>query len=866
MGNFGKLFVALVFCSLSTSLFAQKALVLAPHRPLEPRVSHPRGSQKPAVGRSMVGGFWMVGPDSKAYIDLSNDVAISPIVVTPILYFSTGQRIELPQVKLNASGMSVVSINDALKQMNIVPTTNLYGYVEVQYSWPWDALCVSIKNVDIAHSLIFIYTLEPLQKPKSPAFSPTAALMQDNILEGFWWKQEHGVTGFVALSNVLDKPAHAKVIVTDEGVAPIATHSVTVPAHGTSLVNLDELDTAPGSQGGVRVTYDGPTDGLEINGGLQDPAVGYSARLPLHFPPITTAPHANLSYAALDLMKGAADPMMSFPAGTTFTPYSVVRNISNQPATVTPTVWWMDGIVPHSAPLPGFELLPYHTQTLDLPGLLSKAGLKDYTGSFNLVLDSDGPSRALLDASGSVDQNNTYVFEVASMAMGESVAKSMSYWSTGDGDDTMVTLWNPADEPQDFTFTLFFSGGDGQYSIPIHLNARETHSFNISEIIHSGTPDPAGNVIPPSVHEGRAEIMGSQGENQHILIAIDAGVYNVQKATCGNQYCKTCQGAVNSWILANPFSLSQGGTAQQSFTVQYKTGTEYDHTSVASWASSNTSVATVNAGLVNAVGVGSVTLNALDNNVPDYFYGCFNANPDAVCPMYTGQQGSAPGNVNPTVTISGPSTVLIGTSIQLTATGNPAGGAYSWSSSNSDVTLTNSGSATVTASGASVGTATLTVTYSQNGMNGSASRAVTVQKPTSLSPLASSTPFSCTNMNLNLTYTTLEEQITYTVLDQNLAPIRVSGIPLVEAFTAVSNTCAGVPNTPTPTPGTTDANGVSTQPDNMAMCSASCMPANSSGQPTGACTLQVIQTWNAGGYPVQTKTLTYTCPGPPTLQ
>ena len=41
-------------------------------------------------------------------------------------------------------------------------------------------------------------------------------------------------------------------------------------------------------------------------------------------------------------------------------------------------------------------------------------------------------------------------------ALAESASKSLSFWSTGKGDDTMITIWNPADEAQDFVFTLFF--------------------------------------------------------------------------------------------------------------------------------------------------------------------------------------------------------------------------------------------------------------------------------------------------------------------------------------------------------------------------------------------------------------------------
>lgn len=59
----------------------------------------------------------------------------------------------------------------------------------------------------------------------------------------------------------------------------------------------------------------------------------------------------------------------------------------------------------------------------------------------------------------------------------------MAYWSTGNGDATMVTLWNPADEDQDLVFKLFFNGG--HYRFPVHLGPRATHTFNISEVIQT---------------------------------------------------------------------------------------------------------------------------------------------------------------------------------------------------------------------------------------------------------------------------------------------------------------------------------------------------------------------------------------------
>jgi hypothetical protein len=118
-------------------------------------------------------------------------------------------------------------------------------------------------------------------------------------------------------------------------------------------------------------------------------------------------------------------------------------------------------------------------------------------------------------ASGSVDQRNTYVFEVSPQPVAVSVAKGLSYWSTANGDDTMVTIWNPAAEAQDFLVTVFFSGG--HYKYPIHLGPKATHSFNISEIVEAQTPDAEGNIIPAGVHEGSAEISGLEGATQPLL-------------------------------------------------------------------------------------------------------------------------------------------------------------------------------------------------------------------------------------------------------------------------------------------------------------------------------------------------------------
>ena len=348
-----------------------------------------------------------------------------------------------------------------------------------------------------------------------------------------------------------------------------------------------------------------------------------------------------VTMAELGLMSGAADPVMLFPAGTTFTPYSILRNVSDAALSITPTLWWMEGGKPHSALLPQITLPSLQTQSLDVASLLAVFGPKNFNGSFNIAFETQARRGSLVMASGSVDQTGTYVFEVAARGVGESASKSLQQWSTGNGDDTMVTVWNPADEAQDFVFTLFFEGG--HYLLPLHIQPKETRSFNVSEIIQNQVPDAEGNLVPSTVHQGTAKIAGSLAENQYILVAVESGIYNVRKATC-SQSCQWCDGYNSFYVIDAPFGVAVNGTHQESAMAQYHSGSIYNMTTGSSWGSSKTTVATVGTGLVTGKAVGSATITATLYSAPvDAGYICTGGNP---CPLST-FQNTAPGTVGP---------------------------------------------------------------------------------------------------------------------------------------------------------------------------------------------------------------------------
>jgi hypothetical protein len=624
--------IALVLAPWCSPSFGQRARVLAPHVPVAPRLTARRTWSKPSVHQSAVGGLWMTDANSNAALYLKNGLKTDPLTVTPSLYLSNGVRYTLSPVILEPSGTAVIDINKSLAQQGLAPYAPLYGYAAIDYQHPWAAVSATVRNVDSLNSVIFVYPLVPPpdafpQKDGPPGDKPISYK-----LEGMWWKQEANVSGFLALANVTGQPINTTICLTDNLDAPLATYQVTVSPHGTKMVAMDQLKTSTTTTGGVYLSHDGDEHGLDVNGGLVDLAVGYSARLPFlpsaqeQPAPTMISSHNVIQIAELGLMTGVADPMMNFPSGTVFTPYSILRNITDQAVSVTPTLSWMAGGAEKSVQLPTIKIAPHRTFNLQVMSLLAAAGLKEFNGNLNVVLDST--DEGLVLASGSVDQKNTYVFEVIPGGVGESASKAICYWSTKNGDDTMITLWNPADEAQELTFTLFYSGG--HYLYPIHLAPRATRAMNISEILLTSIPDVEGNVIPAGVDEGSAEIAGSQGEHEHILVSMDAAIYNVRKAICGVT-CVTCNGVVSGSIEVIPVVLTTSLNHQEIFYEQWNTGGQYDHTKTSSWNSTATSVATVNAGLVTGVAAGTFNMNASDLYFEAQFIPTY-CTPAPVCP------------------------------------------------------------------------------------------------------------------------------------------------------------------------------------------------------------------------------------------
>jgi uncharacterized protein YjdB len=219
-------------------------------------------------------------------------------------------------------------------------------------------------------------------------------------------------------------------------------------------------------------------------------------------------------------------------------------------------------------------------------------------------------------------------------------------------------------------------------------------------------------------------------------------------------------------------SVAAGLTDQLTATGQYSDGTSKDLTASVTWTSSNTSVATVSAGVVTTLTQGSAKI--------------------------TGTLSGVSGSV--TLTVGAPvitklvvsstiASIARGTTVQFTATGTlsngtteNATGLVTWSSSNPSVASINVNGAQGLAMGLTAGTSNITATA--NGVSSSATLTVTSATLTSISvtplsaliPLGTVQQFTATGTFSDSTTQDITGTVVWSASPTSVASITVSGL------------------------------------------------------------------------------------------
>lgn len=535
------------------------------------------------------------------------------------LFMADGTPYALPPIELEKAGVATVNINRSLENVpqDILPHLSTFGSASVGYRYDWQGVVyASMSILDIPRSLQYSYPFVfPMNAKMSMEHKPASTVM-----EGLLWSYSRHSEAFLSFANSSARDINVALRVLEDGGSSGEDRFI-VPAWNTALktVRIRGENGWNRAVGGVRIAFDADDDSLSVVGGIEDDAPGYSANIPLAALPTADNLRTKTSLASTGMMAGKQDPMMGFPDNLRFEPYAYFRNIGDSPIHLSSRLYYDGNGKAHSSALPELVIPPHQSRELSISQALRGVD----TGSVTLAYSYTGTPNALLAATGSVDQTGNYVFEVEPRGVAQTASKSAIYWLTANGFDTMYSLWNPSNQPQDLLLT--FRYGVGQtYEHPVHLEPAGTAMVDIMQLAEMGMPDRNGHVLPLSASEGSLIVSAGNGsEHDPISVAVAGGIYNSHTATC-SPTCETCNGctSIPPNLTPNPFAEPIVNSGWMYAQCAWYNGTQYTYNNNANWSSNNTGVATVQTkgqsypGLTYGAGAGSATISSFGQSIP----------------------------------------------------------------------------------------------------------------------------------------------------------------------------------------------------------------------------------------------------------
>ncbi|MGI8785808.1 MAG: hypothetical protein ACR2L2_19405 [Acidobacteriota bacterium] len=214
--------------------------------------------------RSLFCGLWRVDDGFVSTIRIKNSLVVGPIEVTPVLYTAEGTEYVLPTIRLAATAVATVNINATLARINGGHGEG-FGSAALRYRYPTPGHVLgSMEILNERKSLIFTYPFSGVEN--------SAASQHRQTWEGLWWKHTPAISGFVNLSNTLDRELEVTLQAIGAAGTKLASQVVRVPGHASRFFEMKDLTAGltgvEAQAGGLHVEFTGPHGALLLAGGL----------------------------------------------------------------------------------------------------------------------------------------------------------------------------------------------------------------------------------------------------------------------------------------------------------------------------------------------------------------------------------------------------------------------------------------------------------------------------------------------------------------------------------------------------------------------------------------------------------------------
>jgi len=586
---------------ISVSLLAAFAFFLMWRVPLKPLALGAAASPFTPSGdvQRLYSALWRTDRGFSSTMRLQNALVLESIDVTPTIRFADGTEYDLLPMHLGPGEVASVSINRALAglppQLRRHASSHGTAVLGCDYPYP-GAILGSIQVLDAAKGLSFNNPFHSLPEVE-PSFQ---------FVESLWWRQTRNTNAFISIANSTEGVRSVIAEVTDSHGSVIHSSELSLSAGESRILNLNFRSLRKshrgeqGEAGGISISFFGRPGDILLAGGLEDLGRGLSAGLPFWY---RQPSPAALDYSAVGLTVGDPPSESGFPQGTRFTPFLTLRNATEDTVSVPMTLNYVLEGEPSNVSVPLPPLEAKQTLAVEFQEILAQLGLSDHDGILNVKISSPRKPGEIVFALGSIDQTADYVLQVNPEGIGPSPGKAIPYWSTAEGNDTMVALWNHSAQHQDLVLLLGYNlpqGGTGAYEHRVSLAAGESTAVSLGHLIGSQLPDANGNLIPGDVREGRAVLRSAEGASEAFNISASVATLNVANRTC-SYWCIICQGYLFMRMTPDVIDVLINRSDDFTAEARHVDGFWTDLTSVSTWKTADSSKVSVSSGTVSAI-------------------------------------------------------------------------------------------------------------------------------------------------------------------------------------------------------------------------------------------------------------------------
>jgi hypothetical protein len=604
--GWAQLFLLLTISAVLSPLLSHFTNVNSQQRPADTDISDSKQTDNPTSEPAhwLVGSYYNTRNGLTATL-LLNNKGIKPLEVRPKLFNMAGREFELPPVTVEPSSHLFVNLSEwavlggeSFQEGNI----KLFHYGKDL------VLGAQIYLVNEARSLSFEEKLAELGK------------FDSRRLEGVWAMPSRNTVVEFALTNTTTAALSVTARLTRSPHITSDAQNVELQPHETRLLDL-RRDFATGEHFArsealaLSLEHAGTKEALLARAFISDAEQGYS-NLAQFSNPIVGKSKA-LHGAGLRLGTIAGEPLV---------PIVVVRNTSDQPASLTCRVPYTrtDGTIA-TLVLPRTRLKPNEISILDMRQVSRRSAVEDISTA-GLEIEYDTPAGSVVVAAHTESVSHNHVFRVPMWDLLAQRSPTGGYpWRLEATSTTKAYIKNVTGREQDYVGFLLYENGS-RYMIGIKtVQPHQTIELDVRALRDNQVPDETGVTIPLYVSSGqlqwtlrrRDEPARNSDELDRLALVGRSEQIDVIHGISSNYACQNCCGGtfLTGSIEPNNFQFDTGDVVEFR---AYESGlTCYEYQAPhrvypSNWSSTNPSVVTIgsNTGIATMLGSGSAQIKA----------------------------------------------------------------------------------------------------------------------------------------------------------------------------------------------------------------------------------------------------------------